>query len=66
MIVAVDYLCRLSPKLKHWGTIWVEPLVLARGVMVAVDYLCRLSPKLKHWVTICAEPLVLARGERVL
>ena len=25
------YPCRVSPKLKHWGTIWVEPLVLARG-----------------------------------
>ena len=22
---------RYPPKLKHWGTIWVEPLVLARG-----------------------------------
>ena len=24
------------PKLKHWGTIWFEPLVLAHVVMVAV------------------------------
>ncbi len=50
-----------APKLKHWVTIWVEPLVLARGEMVSVG----VSPKLKHWVTIWVEPLVLARGEMV-
>ncbi len=50
------------PKLKHWGTIWVEPLVLAHVVMVALGYLCGLSPKLKHWVTICSEPMALIRG----
>jgi hypothetical protein len=28
----------VMPKLKHWGTIWVEPLVLAHVVMLAVGY----------------------------
>ena len=52
----------VSPKLKHWVTIWVEPLVLAHGEMVLAG-VC--IPKLKHWVTIWVEPLVLARGEMV-
>ena len=55
-------MCGVSPKLKHWVTLWVEPLVLVRGVMVSVGV---YIPKLKHWVTIWVEPLVLARGERV-
>ena len=57
-VICVGY----PPKLKHWVTIWAEPLVLARGEMVSVGV---YIPKLKHWVTIWAEPLVLARGERV-
>ena len=50
-----------STKLKHWVTIWVEPLTLVCGVV----YLCGPSPKLKHWVAIWIEPLVLASGEIV-
>ena len=68
-IVAMDFsplvVKRISilwypPKLKHWVTIWVEPLALVHG-----DGFVRLSPKLKHWVTICAEPLALVHGERI-
>jgi hypothetical protein len=48
------------PKLKHWGTIWVEPLVLAHVVMVAVGI--RKAKALCYH--ICAEPLALLRGVR--
>ena len=47
------------PKLKHWGTIWVEPLVLAHVVMVAVGI--RKAKALRYYMR---RAVALLRGVR--